>query len=164
MILSFLCFVVFIIHELGLGDKRNRKLVNNQRLWSVGHNDRRSKCFCSITVLCVSFTWQIIKTTHDQITSDGRSKCVWSYYEWWKVQMRVIKLCSVHSSGSLNECWLCTCHACIIRAWRLGCGLLLLPAINLTLIWPVTNIVIEIMKIWIFDILIEMWNEETNAK
>ena len=31
------------------------------------------------------------------------------------------------------------------------------------LIWPVTNIGIEMMKIWIFD-LIEMWNEETNAK
>ena len=31
------------------------------------------------------------------------------------------------------------------------------------LIWPVTSIGIEIMKIWIFDI-IEMLNEETNAK
>lgn len=33
------------------------------------------------------------------------------------------------------------------------------------LIWSVTNtgIGIEVMKIWIFDI-IEMWNEETNTK
>ena len=164
MILNFLCFVVFFIHELRLWDKGNRKLVNNQRLGRVGDNDQRSKCFCSIAVLCVSFMWQIVKTTHDQIASDGRSKCAWSDYEWWEVQTRMNKLCFVYSSGSPNECWLRTCHACIITAWRLGSRLLLLPAINLKLIWPVTNIVIEIMKIWIFDILIEMWNEETNAK
>ena len=164
MILNFLCFVVFFIHELRLWDKGNRKLVNNQRLGRVGDNDQRSKCFCSIAVLCISFMWQIVKTTRDQIVSDGRSKCAWSDYEWWEVQTCVNKLCFVYSSGSPNECWLRTCHACIITAWRLGSRLLLLPAINLKLIWPVTNIVIEIMKIWIFDILIEMWNEETNAK
>ena len=119
MIVNFLCFVAFIIYELRLGDKGNRKLVNNQRLGRVGDNDQRSKCFCSIAVLCVSFMWQIVKTTHDQIASDGRSKCAWSDYEWWKVQTRVNKLCFVYSSGSPNECWLCTCHASIITAWRL---------------------------------------------
>ena len=35
--------------------------------------DRRSKHFCSIAVLCVTFTWQIVET-RDQITSDRRSK------------------------------------------------------------------------------------------
>ena len=53
---------------------------NNQRLRSAGDNDRRSKRFCSSAVLCVSFTWQMVKTrvisvraiespkTRDQIT------------------------------------------------------------------------------------------------
>ena len=35
---------------------------NNQRLRSAGDNDRRSKRFCSSAVLCVSFTWQMVKT------------------------------------------------------------------------------------------------------
>ena len=35
---------------------------NNQRLRSVGNNNRRSKRFCSSAVLCVSFVWQMIKT------------------------------------------------------------------------------------------------------
>ena len=35
---------------------------NNQRLGSAGDNDRRSKRFCSNAVLCVSFTWQMVKT------------------------------------------------------------------------------------------------------
>ena len=53
---------------------------NNQRLRSAGDDDRRSKRFCSSAVLCVSFTWQMVKTrvislraiespnTSDQIT------------------------------------------------------------------------------------------------
>ena len=35
---------------------------DNQRLGSAGDNDRRSKRFCSSAVLCVSFTWQAVKT------------------------------------------------------------------------------------------------------
>ena len=35
---------------------------NNQRLQSAGDNDGRSKRFCSNAVLCVSFTWQMVKT------------------------------------------------------------------------------------------------------
>ena len=35
---------------------------NNQRLRSAGDNDRRSKRFCSSAVLCVRFTWQMVKT------------------------------------------------------------------------------------------------------
>ena len=34
----------------------------NTKLWSAGDNDRRSKRFCFINPLCVSFTWQIVKT------------------------------------------------------------------------------------------------------
>ena len=34
----------------------------NQRLHSAGNNDRRSKRFCSNAVLCISFTWQMVKT------------------------------------------------------------------------------------------------------
>ena len=50
---------------------------NNQRLLSVGDNDRRSKRFCSNAVLCISFTWLIVKT-RNQMTSDRRSKHTWS--------------------------------------------------------------------------------------
>ena len=32
-------------------------------------------------------------------------------------------------SGSPNESWLHTCDECVITIWRLGCGLLLSPAI-----------------------------------
>ena len=35
---------------------------NNQRLRRVGSNDRGAKRFCSSAVLCVSFTWQLVKT------------------------------------------------------------------------------------------------------
>ena len=35
---------------------------NNQRLGSAGDNDRRTKRFCCNAVLCVSFTWYMIKT------------------------------------------------------------------------------------------------------
>ena len=35
---------------------------DNQRVGSAGDNDRRSKRFCSSAVLCVSFTWQAVKT------------------------------------------------------------------------------------------------------
>ena len=35
---------------------------NNQRLGSTGDNDQTSKRFCSIPVLCVSSTSQIVKT------------------------------------------------------------------------------------------------------
>ena len=36
-------------------------------LRSAGDNDRRSKCFCSSVVLCVIFTWQMVKNVCDQI-------------------------------------------------------------------------------------------------
>ena len=43
------------------GEVFENKISNNQRLESAGDNDRRSKHFCSITMLCVSFSWQIVK-------------------------------------------------------------------------------------------------------
>ena len=36
-------------------------------LRSAGDNDRRSKCFCPSVVLCVIFTWQMVKNVCDQI-------------------------------------------------------------------------------------------------
>ena len=89
-------------------------MSNNQRLQSVGGNDRRSKRFCSIlfAMLCINFKWQ--------------SKHAWSVYQWQKVQTCVIKLCSAHSfilSRSPNECRLYRVHTCdagIITTWRLG--------------------------------------------
>ena len=35
---------------------------NNQRLRSAGDNDQKSKRFCSSAVLCLSFTWEMVKT------------------------------------------------------------------------------------------------------
>ena len=78
---------------------------------SAGDNYWRSKCFCSIIMLCVSFTWQIIKHTRDQITSDRKSKGVWSNCILWIPFIL---------SGSLNECWLHTSDASVITTWRFG--------------------------------------------
>ena len=50
---------------------------NNQRLLCAGDNDRRSKRFCSNAVLCIRFTWSIVKMLN-QMTSDRRSKHTWS--------------------------------------------------------------------------------------
>ena len=38
------------------------RISNNQRLRSLSDYDRRSKHFCFIAVLCISFTWQIVET------------------------------------------------------------------------------------------------------
>ena len=43
------------------GEVFENKISNNQRLESAGDNDRRSKHFCSIAMLFVSFWWQIVK-------------------------------------------------------------------------------------------------------
>ena len=87
-----------------------RLTSNNQRLRSAGDNDQRSKRFCSIAVLCVSFMWHGQNTRH-QITRGRRAK-------------RALSNCVVYIkfilSGSPNECWLYTCDACVITTWRLG--------------------------------------------
>ena len=49
--------------------------------------------------------------SRDQITSNRRSKRVWSS----------CVLCIPHIlTGSPNGCWLHTCNACIITTWKLG--------------------------------------------
>ena len=49
----------YIFARTAPGSARTR---NNRRLRSAGDNNRRSKCFCSSALLCVSFTWQMVKT------------------------------------------------------------------------------------------------------
>ena len=81
-----------------------------QRLRSAGDSDRKSKRFCSIAVLCPSFTWQIVKTC-DQITSDKGSKRAWA---------NCVLYIPFILSGSPNECWLHTRDACVITTSKLG--------------------------------------------
>ena len=84
---------------------------NNQRLRSVGNNDRRSKRFCSIAVLCISFTWQMVKTHVIRLQVVERSKRMWS---------NGVMCIPLILSGSPNKCWLHMCNACVIKTWRLG--------------------------------------------
>ena len=82
---------------------RNR---NNQRLESAGDNDRRSKRYCSIAVLGVSFAWRRVKTRVIRLRGEkGREA---------RDQIPSIL------SGSPNEWWLHTCDACVRKTWRLG--------------------------------------------
>ena len=49
---------------------------NNQRLGSAGDNDRRTKRFCSNAVLCVRFTWYMVKTRVIRVRGvEGRNAC-----------------------------------------------------------------------------------------
>ena len=90
----------------------NTETSKNQRLRRESNNDRRSTCFCSSTVLCISFMWQNdSQNMCDQITSDRRSKCACS---------RCVLCIPYILSGSPNECLLHTCDSCIITTWRLG--------------------------------------------
>ena len=85
---------------------------NNQRLWSVGDNDQRSKHFCS-NVQCALCKFHITngQNTRDQIIRDRRSKHVWS---------NCMPCIPFIVSGSPNEFWLHTRDACAITTWRLG--------------------------------------------
>ena len=70
------------------------------------------KRFWTSAALCVSVMWQMAKKkTGDKITSDRRSKRAWS--------KRVLCIPYILGGGP-NECWLHTCHACVITTWRLG--------------------------------------------
>ena len=51
------------------------------------------------------------QSIHDQIMSDRRSKRAWS---------NCVMCISFILSASPDECWLHTCHTCIITTWRLG--------------------------------------------
>ena len=49
---------------------------NSQRLGNAGDNDRRTKRFCSNAVLCVSFTWYMVKTRVIRVRGvEGRNAC-----------------------------------------------------------------------------------------
>ena len=91
---------------------------NNQRLRSVGNNDRRSERFCSSTViwlLYLSFTWQTgvstVKTRLIRLPGVDRPKRAWP---------NCVLCIPFIFSGSSNDCWLHTCDACVITTWRLG--------------------------------------------
>ena len=47
---------------------------DNQRLQSAGDNDHRTKCFCLYRSALGKFRVTDSQNTHDQTTSDGRSK------------------------------------------------------------------------------------------
>ena len=66
------------------------KLVTTKRLRSAGDNDRRSKRFCSIAVICVSFTWQIVKT-------------------------RVIRLRMIKGPNARDQIGFCTFHSFLVE-------------------------------------------------
>ena len=91
---------------------------SNQRLGSVGDNVRRSKRFCSNTVLwllCLSFTWQTdvltVKTRLIRLRGVDRPKRAWP---------NCVLCIPFIFSGSSDDCWLPTCDACVITTWRLG--------------------------------------------
>ena len=80
----------------------HHKNSNNQRIGSVGDNDRRFKRFCSNTVLCVSFMWQMVMTFYP--LKEGKKSWAWSHCVWYIPFLL---------SGSPKDCWLHT-------TWRLG--------------------------------------------
>ena len=100
----------------------NNCTSNNQTLRSAGDNDQSSKRFCS-NVRCALRKFHVTdgQNTRDQITRERRSKRAWSNY--------VLRIPFI-LRGSPSECWLRACDACVITAWRLGCGLLLSPAMK----------------------------------
>ena len=73
-------------------------------------------------VLCVSFTLQMVKTCVIKLQGtegpNARDQIAFNAFH------------SFFNSGSPNKCWLHTCEACVIRTWRLGCRLLLSPAMK----------------------------------
>ena len=79
------------------------------RLMSAGDNDRRSKHFGSMIphgVLCLSFTWQIVKTRVIRL---------------WVIEGPNARDQSAFCAYTCpNECRLHTYDACAITTWRLG--------------------------------------------
>ena len=101
--------------------KRKRTRIystsNNQRLWSVGDSNQRSKInavkrFCSNTVLLSEFhLWSkyVVSDYEGRWSKRPRPNCVWCI--------------PFILSGIPNECWLHTCDACVITTWLLHVGL-----------------------------------------
>ena len=76
-----------------------------------------NKCRCALQKFHVTDS----QNKCDQITSDRRSKCVWS---------NCVQCIQLILSGSPHECWLHTCNACIIKTWWLGLQAPHVPAKN----------------------------------
>ena len=81
----------------------NNRTGNNWRLWSVGDNDRSSKCFRSNAVLCISFTWQMIKThmirlwgVESRNVSDQIAFCEFHSF-LVEVQLNISDICVAHA-------------------------------------------------------------------
>ena len=80
-------------------------------LMSVGDNDRRSKCFCSIAVTFRKFYVQIFNTHLIRLrVTEGPN------------MNDQIESCAFHSflEEVQIKCLLPTCDVCIITTWRLG--------------------------------------------
>ena len=62
-IVSRILIVSIVVNKIfSLYNNNNNNNRNYQRLGSAGDSDRRSKRFCSNVVLCVRFTWYMVKT------------------------------------------------------------------------------------------------------
>ena len=90
------------------------KTSNNQRLRrSAGNNDPRSKRFCSSVVLCVSFTWQMIKTRVIRLRviegPNARDQITFSVFNTFLEELQT-------NVGYIHV----TREACVIKTWRLG--------------------------------------------
>ena len=90
------------------------KTSNNQRLRrSAGNNDPRSKRFCSSVVLCVSFTWQMIKTRVIRLRviegPNARDQIAFSVFNTFLEELQT-------NVGYIHV----TREACVITTWRLG--------------------------------------------
>ena len=79
----------------------------------LGRQRSEIKRFCSNSVLCVSCTWQIVKTLVIRLRGvEGRNAC--NQIAFWLLCIPFIL------TGSRNECWVHICDACVITTWRLG--------------------------------------------
>ena len=85
-------------HNTGMSIIMNITSKYNQRLWS--HFAFRK------------FHVTDSQSMGDQIMSDRRCTHAWSHC--------IMCIPFILLSGSRNECWLHTCHACVITTWRLG--------------------------------------------
>ena len=98
-------------------------LVITKRLRrSAGDNDRRSKNVCSSAVLCISFTWQMVRTRVIRLRVSRRSKCAWS---------NCVLCIPFILSGSPNECYN------QLQKYLIHCTVFWLK-------WPVHDLVLEL--------------------
>ena len=123
------------------------KTSNNQRLLSVGYNHQMSKRFCSDDVLCVSFTWHMVKTcmirlrviegpnAHDQIMSCAFHSFIhymylqfsgWKKYTWFSHRHEIAKDWETDMYSLIcTEICCCTLYISLHR----GCNLTLVSTV-----------------------------------